>query len=388
MSGFNLIPKGMVPLEENGNVKEEYKEQAETMANEYKEAQETPEATTEETTSDTVDNTEASTDEIKSEESNAGNTAEETTQTEETTEEVVSQEETPQEETQEEESSLHDEQLPYSADDLVSDYNSNIEEGDATFQELIAMKYEDIDSLDPIDLLERAMIFDTEDISDEELDVAIEEYDPLFESKEEQQRMIEDGEMTERGFKILEAKFNRETRDAKAKLKQFQDGIDLKEIAINGLAQPKTAPEATGLTDEQVAEVKTTMTESFKDYNNETLKVVSEKGETLMELDYGVNEQAKAEAIELASNPNGIFARWMNEDGTLNDRKYLSDIVRLQNMEGIIKATYDQAASSKTEEMVRETNNISETTKRSSKTGEAAKTAHDFLADIANRRNS
>lgn len=378
MEEFKLVPPGMTPVDDTTSSNEETATESTEGAN--------TEATTAETSAETTDKVGATTEETKTEANTDGEaTTEEApaveAKVEDTTTETTQETKSTPEETTED-SSLHDEQVPYTFQDIVDDYDKSREEGDASIYELMLIKSEDLNSLSPTDLIEKALIYSTNDITDEELDVAIEEYDVLFASKEEKEQMIEDGEMSDRGFKVLEAKYNREAREAKTLLKKHQDSINLSDIIINNTANKSGEPKQTGMTDEQKSEVKADMTDSFKDYNKETLKVVSEKGDVLMEFDFDVNSEAKTEAIEHASDPNGLYGRWLKEDGTINYQSYLTDIVKLNNFDKMMKATYDQATSNNTEKIIKDTNNISETKTQTSKTGEDSKTAHDFLLNM------
>lgn len=362
-----IVPAGMVPLDnETGKVEAGYEEKAEELKKEVEENS-TEEQTTE-ATQETTDSTEEKTE-----------TTEETPETtEETTSEPVAekQQDTVDQESTEEDSSLHDEEI--TLQDLFQDYDEGIEEGEPTLSEIISMKYRDIDSMNPIDIIEEGMILEDADITDNELDIRVEKYELLFKSEEKIKEMIEFEEITEREYKALQADFDATLRKYKGTLKNHQDQIDLSELVINS---NKASEEATRteMTQEELDSRKEAIAGTLNEYNNETLKVVSKDGDTLIDFDYEINDEAKTKAIELAADPQGFYKRWVNEDGSFSQQKYMSDIIRLQNFDSMLKAVHDQSSSNTTEKVIKETNNITDAKRTSGGKDPNRLTAHDHL---------
>jgi hypothetical protein len=356
-----IVPAGMVPLDnETGKIESGYEEKAEELKKEVEES------TTEQTEKATNETTEATKE------------TEETTETKDkTSEPVAEKEETKvEEESTEEDSSLHDERV--TLQDLFEDYDNDIEEGQPTLSEIISMKYRDLDSLDPIDIIEEGMILEDVDITDNELDIKTKKYEVLFKSEEKIKEMIEFEEITEREIKELQADYDSNLRKYKGILKNHQDDISLSELVIN--TKPASEqPVAKEFTPEELKSRQEAIADTLKEYNNETLKVVSKDGDTLIDFDYEIGDEAKAQAIELAADPQGFYKRWINEDGSFSQEKYMSDIVRIQNFDSMLKAIHDQSSSSTTEKVIKETNNITDAKRTSGGKDAGQLTAHDHL---------
>lgn len=350
-----IVPAGMTPLDpESGEPKE------------------TP-GTEEPNEAPTNENTEETT-------ATAENTETVTGETTETPEQPVATEDnTPTEETPQEESSLHDETDYYTFQNLVDEYNEQLGEDQAPLHELMEFKYRDLENMDPRDLIEDGMIFETPDITDNELDVLLDKFEPLFLTEQEQDDMIEDGDLSRNQLNALQAEFDRTARKYRRILEDHQDSIDFNEIIINQQQAVQEQQASTGLTEEKIAEYKDTLTDLLNDYDGETLKVVSEEGESLLEFKFGVGADAKADAINTAANPQNVYNRWMNEDGTIDHQKYISDQIKLDNFEKILKSVYDQAIAKGTDDNIKNMNNITDAKTQRSSTGAKTPTAHDHL---------
>jgi hypothetical protein len=358
-----IVPAGMVPLDnETGKVEAGYEEKAEELKKEV------DETTTEEKTNEANNETTEATKE----------TEETTSDTEDkTSEPVAEKEETKvEDETTEEDSSLHDEKI--TLQDIFEDYDYELAEGEPTLSEIISMKYRDLESLDPIDIIEEGLILEDINITDNELDIKTEKYSVLFKSEEKIKEMIDFEEITERELKTLQAEFDGTLRKYKGILQKHQEDINLAELVIN----KQVASEPTAQKEFSTEELKSRqedITGTFEKYNNETLKVVSKEGETIVDFGYEIGDEAKTKAIELAADPKGFYNRWVDEDGSFNEEKYVSDIYRLQNFDSMMKAVYDQASSNTTEKVIKETNNITDAKRTSGGKDAGQLTAHDHL---------
>jgi hypothetical protein len=370
-----FVPQGAAPIEPStGEIKEGYEHlEKEDPATE---GEATPEATTEETTATTESSTEDQTGE--SPESNPESSTGEPAQT---TEQPVATEDNANPEQETGESSLNTEDDNISVFDIMEDYNSNIKDGDARFEEIIARATRDIDALDPIDIIEEGMILASRgDITDNELDVEIEQYDKLFLSDAEKQEMIEDGEMTEREFQVLQAKFDRAVRENRDILKKDKESIDLKGLILETGSQPQASQQQPQeVSEEQMKAIKESFEEALSNYNNETLKVVDKEGSEIASYSYAIDDEAKQKALDVLTNPQGIFSMWVKEDGSFNQEKYISDVNFLLNRAGMLKTIYDQSAAAKTEEIVKDKNNIVDPARKPSGEGEQVRSLHDAL---------
>jgi len=363
-NGDSFIPDGAVPMDASTGEPQEGYTQPEEKATE---AETTAEAATEETTAEvnTDTNPEVTTE----------TTQEKTPETLETptaTEDNTSTESTPREE-----SSLHNED-DYSVFHLMEEYNSNVGEGEATFEEMIEIATRDIDKLDPMDIIEEGMLAATNgDITDTELDVELEKYDPLFLSDAEKQQLIEDEEMTENDFRILQAQFDRAVRENKAILEKEKSSVDLKSLLIKRPVQQPASEEKKETSEADMKAVRDSFEKTLENYNHETLKVVDGKGEEIMSVDYALDQEAKTQALDLLANPQGLFKLWAKEDGSFDTDKYISDAMFLLNKSGMLKTIHDQAQAARTEEMVTERDNITDTQRKPSGEGNKILSMHD-----------
>lgn len=73
-----------------------------------------------------------------------------------------------------------------------------------------------------------------------------------------------------------------------------------------------------------------------------------------MVLDYRISEQSKKEIPSLIE----VMPHWSNPDGTTNYEAVVTDAVKIQHFDDIIKVVYDQAYNSGKESIIKESNNI------------------------------
>ena len=371
---FDLVPPGMTPVgpenEEvkNDNAEETGNDQVEASTEEPTSEESTPEQTETGTEETQTEGTEQPKDEVKPVESQV--------------DEDTSSNQPQTDDSQEEDSSLHSER--FTAHDLISQYDDGLEEGEATFHELVQRKYRNLDELNPMDIIMEGMIYEDHEVSDAEIDLRIDKYDVLFLPEDKLQEKIDDGDITERQVKVLEAEMAADIRKYKRVLQNDQDSIDLEKIAFE-LPSRQDGGDQEKLNEETLKGIKDSFTDFLNDYDSETLKVVSKDGETIHEFNYELDQTTKDAVINAASNPQGIFSRWVSEDGQFNQQLFVSDFIKLQNWDKISKSLYDQGASSSTEEILKDTNNITDVKRTTSSGGTGDPTAHDFLSGIYER---
>lgn len=243
------------------------------------------------------------------------------------------------------------------------EFDSKKEEGDLTFQEMVQIKYEDIDSLDETDIIMKAALVEDPDMSDAELDTMMDEFEPLFWSTEERDKAIEDGDISERELKVMNSKFEKLKRTSVRALKEIQNSINLGDIQMY---QNKSGSKDNTVTEDQTKAVKLAVDDHLATYDKETFEIKDKDGNQLMKMDYEITPDLKGQVSQLASDPNSVYSRWINEDGSMNMNKYMQDMTWLVGREGIMKAAYDQANSNGGESVAKDISNIDHDSKRTS----------------------
>lgn len=361
-----------------------------------------PETTTEETTTASTD-TEEKKEETSKEETPKDEKTSEDTKSEKETEDSESKEdkeETTKDDTthteesekgseDDEESSLQDETQEVEEveesfttfSEWEEGYNSSLEEGQPTIADMMAIKYENIEAMDETTLIIQAMLVEDEGMPDSEIDAAMEEFEPLFWSDDQREQELEDGNITERDLRVLDAKFSKLKRSSINTLKDIQNSVSLDSINMftnNAETQDNTVQQ------EQLDALVNAVNDHMSTYDNETLKVTDKDGKEIFAMDYEISKDSKGQVSQLAGNPQGISERWINEDGTMNMGKYVSDLVWLNNRNEILRATINQAKSEGGSDVAKDISEIDHSTKKSTTSGEtdAFKSPHDNLREM------
>lgn len=346
-------------VDEESKSTDESKEESTTEETKDEKQVESKDTTTEES------KTETTTEEDKTEESESETKAEDTTK-EETTSETAVEDKT--EETKEESSLDTEQELETftSFGEWEDSYNSGLDEGEPTFSELMAIKYENLDAKDETDIIVEAMLVKDSETTDQEIDATLAEFEPLFWTDEERENALEDGEIKQRELDSLNARFEKLKRTSLNELKNIQNAIDLSDIPMYRQQQQQ---DNTADTEEQVKLVTQAVDNYLSNYNNETFKVVDEKGNDLFEIDFKVSNTLKGQLRNIASDPNNVYGRWINEDGTMDMNSYMRDMTYLEGRNEILKSVHNQAKSEGGAEVAKDISNITHEKTDSASTG-------------------
>lgn len=240
-------------------------------------------------------------------------------------------------------------------DDLVNSYkelksntveNTNVlemldaqtnEKYGLNYAELVMLKNIDYNSMDDFDILAEYEEFKDPEIPQEEIDAELEEFSILRKSKEEVSQMIEDGDITDREYKMISAKFSKKVRQAKAELTDFQNGLSLEDIKISTQAKTEKPRQ---LTQEEVMAQKESMRNDLKSFGKLRINLGNKDGR--QDFDFDVTDDDKSSLVDTVSNPNWILDRWTEKDGSTNKNKAYRDAYVLMNFNKMIKAAYNE----------------------------------------------
>lgn len=206
------------------------------------------------------------------------------------------------------------------------------------YSDLVSLKSINYDSMSDFDLLAEYEEFKDPEITQEEIDAELEQFSILTKSQEEIKNMIEDGDITEKEYKMINAQFSKRVRQAKGELKSFQDELSLDDIKLTNINNTVEKPRE--ITQEEVMAQKESMRNDLKSFGK--LRINLGDKDARQDFDFDVTESDKTNLIDTVSNPNWIVDRWTENDGSINRTKAYRDAYVLSNFNKMIKAAYNE----------------------------------------------
>lgn len=250
------------------------------------------------------------------------------------------------------------------------------------YSKLADFKNTNFDELNEVDRIVEYMTLNDPDITQEEIDAALDEFDILFKSEKEISDIKEDMsqselEQFEKRYKLLNAKFITETRKATNKLKEFQSEISLEELLLQDEEATDNTPK---LSKEEVSDY---FYDSLKDYKD-SVNLKTENGETV-KIDIDLSDVDRKQLSNVFGDwQTWQSERWLNQDGSVNSTKMATDISRIINAEKREKLIYEQGIAAGQKLALKDINNI-DTTKQIANSDAATPSIIDSIAsDIIN----
>lgn len=239
-------------------------------------------------------------------------------------------------------------------DDLISylDEQSEKEYG-LSYSELNQWKNMDIDSIDEMDLISDFLILKDPDISDIEIEAELAEFELLNKTKEEIKELIEDGEIEEKDFNLLQAKFNKRVRESKRGLEEFKSSIDTSKIKIpTGVNKDKSAQP----TKEDIEAYQSSVRKEISSLNSLKLNLGGKDSQAV--ISYALSEKDKGDLSDTVLDSQWVVNRWRNESGEVDKKKVYRDALILNHFNKIAKVIYNEGVAKGSKQTVVNEDNI------------------------------
>lgn len=209
-----------------------------------------------------------------------------------------------------------------------------------------------------------------------EVDAFLLKFEPLWMDKEAQDKAVEEGNLTRAQLITLEAEFNKTLRTAQNELTEDQQKIDLSKVTIKQKksTEPKTnnaEPSA-----EVLEQFKKTVEDFSKTFNEDVFQVKDKDGKVVDEVKFTLTPEQHQLNLETAQN---AYKRWVNEDGSLNVKKFYSELHFLNNREKMYSDVYKRGMDKGAETQVKDISNINFGEGQSPKTETKQKTMSDLI---------
>ena len=203
--------------------------------------------------------------------------------------------------------------------------------------------------------IEDWMRFKDPRISDAEIDLALNKFAPLFLNEEEQKALITEGKLSDEKILELNAEFNKQLRTAEDELSAEQNKIDLKQLTIKHKKTTEPTKNNVEPTAEAKEQLKQTIETFSKTFNEDIFQAKDKEGKVVDEVKFTITPEQHQANVTSAVD---AFKRWINDDGSLNVKKFYAEINTLNNREKIYSEIYKQAYEKGTEAQVKEISNI------------------------------
>lgn len=266
--------------------------------------------------------------EVKAEEAN---TKTEDKTTEESKDDKVEKEEEKPEEAEEEEGEFFEEMTPKAFTEKM-DAISNAKYG-VDYRTAMEFKNEDLDAMAEEDenyILERFWRSEEPDITDEEIDAKLLDYEVLFiENEDEQKEYMERENISPRDLIKKQAEFSKLKREALSSLKKLQSNISFDDVVFKsrpGKAEAK--PAEVEDTAKQMEAMKEVVSNALKTFDSDEISIKNAKGEEIAKIVVANDESVKNKTMEAA-----LKQRWINADGKFDMERYVAEMNRLEHFD-------------------------------------------------------
>jgi len=241
-----------------------------------------------------------------------------------------------------------------SSENIFEQLNAQSEEKyGLSFSEVMAWKNTDYNSMDEWAVLSEYEEMKDPDVTDLEIKAELEEFSLLKKSQEEINEMIEDGDLTQREYDSLQAKFTRRVRNARHELSEFRDNLGFDDFQVNGYQQQEKQYQPT---EEEIAAQVKQMEQELNSLTKLRMNVGGKDSPS--NLDFNVTQDERANMLNTLSDQNWLVNRWANEDGSINKNKAYRDTYILMNFNKMIKAAYSEGMAKGSKETVVNEDNI------------------------------
>lgn len=209
-----------------------------------------------------------------------------------------------------------------------------------------------------------------------EVDAFLLKFEPLWMDKEAQDKAVEEGKLTRAQLITLEAEFNKTLRTAQNELTEDQQKIDLSKVTIKQKKSPEPNQNKVEPSKEVQEQFKKTIEDFAKTFNEDVFQVKDKDGKIIDEVKFTVSPEQHQLNIEAAQN---AYKRWVNEDGSLNVKKFYSELHFLNNREKMYSDVYKRGLDKGAETQVKDINNIKFGEPQTPKTETRLKTMSDLI---------
>lgn len=243
--------------------------------------------------------------------------------------------------------------------EIFDDLNNKFEQAhNMTLIQAMDIVNTDYDSIDETDVIIAAMLLNDPNVTQEELDFAIDKFDILFKDVEEQKKMIEEGLISEKDHKALDIEYTKLLRTSKSTMKAFQDETKTKldsfdiQAPVSNEKQTDNSEIIAKQLSEQVAPV-------LAKYQSESFDIKDKDGKVVDTIKIDLNDaDRKLVSDILNGDVTGVFKMWMDKDGNIDLGKMVRSIYRDRDFERISKITYNQGLAKGQLSQVKEQSNL------------------------------
>lgn len=213
-------------------------------------------------------------------------------------------------------------------------------------EQILSQDY-DSEDFDERDLVEDYFI--SKGLTEREITLNMKKFSTLFKPQEEINQMLEDGNITEDQFDLLEAEWLRLMREGKEYLVNVQDKIREFKDEFEVVHAQDTNDEAHKILLDNANRF-------TPNYSKETLEIL-ENGKVIDSVEFNTDEATKNLTSDVLKDPSNVYSLWM-ENGKLNVEKMYRSIYKMVNEKAMNKAIYDQAFAKGQANAVKDQNNI------------------------------
>lgn len=274
---------------------------------------------------------------------------------------------------------------------IMESLNSQVEDqyGEGvTFSDLVEIKNTRFDEMSSFDLIEQNLLFDDPEISDDEINAELIQFDLMTVPHDEIKRRIDDEEdpLTQREYDVVKAKMTRRARSAKNKLMEYQDSIDLDGFEFHTPKHNEANQQDQRSQEDIDAELK--YYSSVINNLNE-MKVSVGTDESPLDVNIKVTDEDRngiEDFLRVDNGKNFIAKRWIKEDGKVDIETLSSDVYKIFNFDKSVKLGFTQGKSAGVKDEVKNIDNIDLNSKTGSRSG-SGKT-NNVHSDIAREINN
>lgn len=213
-------------------------------------------------------------------------------------------------------------------------------------------------------------------LSEAEIIAQTKKYDLIFiESDEDYEEYIKANNLSEQNILDIEADYEKKLREAVDYIKEKQSKINFSEVRFK--AKTPTKPEEPKKEDFDKA-LRDVAGNYLKTFTNEEITIKNEKGEDLAKITIEATEAEKTKTLEAVAK---FDTRWLNPDGTLNEKKFVREIHRLENYDKDMRLSYQAGIDKGKKSEAMDVHNIIQ--EKSETPGELKSTPKVTAADVA-----
>ena len=229
------------------------------------------------------------------------------------------------------------------ANDTIKQLNEWVENNPGVdIQKAIEWQNTDVENVDEEDLIVEAIRSENPNVSDEYLNMKMEEYEVLFMSEDEIKAKIDDPNdpFTKKDWSKLYMESEQLINKGRESLTQKKEsfGIDLNSRS--------------GVSEETMNKYQESVSNSMKDYKEQLFKI----GDT--EISYKVDEAIRKQVEDVMKTPESLWNKYIDDKGNVDFNNLRSDMLWLANKDQISKVILDQSKNAGKLEMIKNEKNI------------------------------